>query len=113
MGCVMIDWVRVVELRDELGAEGFAEVIELFLEEVESVLATLGQSPEHLPEKIHFLKGSALNLGFAAFSDFCRTAERLCAEGKASQVDIAAAQACYNTSKDEFLSRAQEFCPAA
>jgi hypothetical protein len=30
----MIDWDRVQELRDEIGAEAFGEVVELFLEEV-------------------------------------------------------------------------------
>ena len=30
----MIDWDRVTELRDEIGAEDLATVIEMFLEEV-------------------------------------------------------------------------------
>ena len=30
----MIDWQRVNELRDEVGAEDFEEVVDLFLEEV-------------------------------------------------------------------------------
>ena len=36
--CHMIDWSRVNELRDEVGAEDFEEVVELFLEEVEEVI---------------------------------------------------------------------------
>ena len=31
----MIDWSRVEELRDKIGAEDFDEVVELFLSEVE------------------------------------------------------------------------------
>ena len=30
----MIDWPRVKELKDEIGAEDFGEVVDLFLEEV-------------------------------------------------------------------------------
>ena len=37
----MIDWARVSELRDEVGAEDFDEVVELFLEEVEEAIAAL------------------------------------------------------------------------
>ena len=109
----MIDWVRVVDLRNEIGVEGFAEVIELFLEEVEGVIATLGQTPGALPEELHFLKGSSLNLGFAALGERCSSAERCCAEGKAALVDIAALRACYEASKTEFLNRMQDSCSAA
>ena len=37
----MIDWARVSELRDEVGAEDFDEVVELFLEEVDEAIAAL------------------------------------------------------------------------
>ena len=39
----MIDWTKVAELRDEVGAQGFDEVIDLFLDEVEEALVLLGQ----------------------------------------------------------------------
>ena len=37
----MIDWARVSELRDEVGAEDFDEVVELFLEEPHLLLFPL------------------------------------------------------------------------
>ncbi|WP_442970022.1 hypothetical protein [Roseovarius sp. ZX-A-9] len=37
----MIDWSRVAELRSEIGAEDFDEVVELFLEEVEAEISVL------------------------------------------------------------------------
>ena len=37
----MIDWTRVSELRDEVGAEDFDEVVELFLEEVDEAIKIL------------------------------------------------------------------------
>ncbi len=39
----MIDWERVAELQSEIGADGFGEVLELFLDEVEGVVMRLGQ----------------------------------------------------------------------
>ncbi len=66
----MIDWTRVSELRDEIGAEDFGEIVEIFLEEVEEEISALrdGVENEALEAKLHFLKGSALNLGFADFA---------------------------------------------
>ena len=40
----MIDWPRVTELREEVGAEDFEEVVEIFLEEVEERIETYGSA---------------------------------------------------------------------
>ena len=39
----MIDWKRVADLRDEIGADGFAEVADMFLEEAEGALRALAR----------------------------------------------------------------------
>lgn len=109
----MIDWERVAELRSEIGAEGFAEVLELFLDEVESVVMNLGKRPEKLGEELHFLKGSAWNLGFRGFGTVCQAGERNCAAGKCEAVDIAAVLECYARSKTAFMARVNEFLDAA
>ena len=109
----MIDWTRVAELRSEIGAEGFAEVLELFLDEVEGVVMTLGQRPEKLGDELHFLKGSALNLGFRDFGAMCQDGERRCNAGGAAGVDISAILACYSESKAIFMGRVDEFLAAA
>ncbi len=102
----MIDWSRVNELCDEVGAEDFDEVVELFLEEVEEVITRLQTAPDasQLEQDLHFLKGSALNLGFAAFSDLCKTGERLSAEGHADKVDVPEIIAEFKRSKTGFLA---------
>ena len=41
----MIDWTRVKELQDEIGADDFAEVVQLFLEETDAVVERLIASP--------------------------------------------------------------------
>ena len=102
----MIDWPRVEELRDEVGAEDFGEVVELFLEEVEEVIERLIKLDDRsqLEQDLHFLKGSALNLGFQAFSTKCQDGERQSAQGQANTVDVPSIIAEYQTSKSSFIS---------
>lgn len=102
----MIDWTRVNELRNEIGDDGFSEVVELFLDEVEEVIARLENAPDprSFEQDLHFLKGSAWNLGFAAFGALCQSGERRAAQGQAATVDMAAVLASYAASKDCFLA---------
>lgn len=109
----MIDWERVAELRSEIGAEGFAEVLELFLDEVESVVMNLGRKPDKLGDELHFLKGSAWNLGFRDFGAMCQDGERRCAAGQCASVDVPAVVDCYSRSKARFMARVDEFLDAA
>ena len=68
----MIDWSRVTELRDEIGAEDFLEVVDLFLSEVGEQVTALEFSPVcDLPDALHAIRGSALNLGFSALAALC------------------------------------------
>lgn len=99
----MIDWDRVSELRLEIGAEDFAEVVALFLEEADEVVARLprisGAKP--IESALHFLKGSALNLGFDELARLCQDGERLAAAGDLS-VNVVPVLACYDASKAAF-----------
>lgn len=103
---MMIDWERANELRAEIGCEGFAEVVDLFLDEVEAVVLRLEIRPEpaQYEADLHFLKGGAWNLGFAEFGALCQDGERKAATGNASQVDLARIVEAYFASKDEFLA---------
>lgn len=109
----MIDWERAEALRAEIGAEDFCEVVDLFLEEVEEVIARLRATPDpaHYEDDLHFLKGSALNLGFADLAALCHRGERQSAEGRAGAVDIAGIVSAYDRSKHAFMARAQPACP--
>lgn len=64
---MLINWTRVRELRDEIGRDSFAEVVAIFLDESDTVVARASFSPEEL----HFLKGAALNLGFDELAEAC------------------------------------------
>ncbi len=108
----MIDWTRVSELRNEIGPEDFAEVAELFLMEVEDTLSRLNMAENtarDMQDLMHFLKGSALNLGFSDLSDICSRAESAAAQGKLT-VDIAHLNSLYRQSRTLFETEfAQRF----
>lgn len=91
----MIDWARIGELRQETGEEDFREIVELFIAEVSEALAALDQagSRESCAATLHFLRGAALNLGFAALAKQCEVAEGV---GRANSGALAA---CFAQSK--------------
>jgi histidine phosphotransfer protein HptB len=105
-GGVMIDWTRAGELRSEIGDDGFAEVVELFLDEVEDVVMRLRATPDpaNYERDLHFLKGSAWNLGFTNFGALCQDGERLASRGNGGSVDIAVVIDTYWASKAAFLA---------
>jgi HPt (histidine-containing phosphotransfer) domain-containing protein len=102
----MIDWKRIAELRDEIGAEDFSEVVALFLEEVDGEIALLRDScaDDALESRLHFLKGSALNLGFREFAALCQAGESAAAAGRPQSVDLPAILASYEASKADFIA---------
>lgn len=106
----MIEWSRVKELQGEVGADDFGEVVELFLEEVEEVITRLETKPscDNLEQDLHFLKGSALSLGFLGFSRLCHDGEQKSAAGHAETVDIGAIISEFRVSKDDFLAHLDE-----
>lgn len=103
VGFNMIDWSRVVELRDEVGCEDFEEVVSLFLEEVDEAMTRLfaGVDADSLAADLHFLRGSAVSLGFSEFSNRCSAAEKAVA---CSADDLDAIKDIYRRSKNEFLA---------
>ncbi len=78
----MIDWARIDGLRDDFGAEGFADVVAIFTEETGPVVERLatGCSPDPLAD-LHFVKGSAVNMGLTDLVAICRRGEAALAAG--------------------------------
>ena len=101
----MIEWDRVAELRDEVGAEDFAEVVELFLDEVEATLARIGADPalDQLERDLHFIKGSALNLGFSELAALCLKGERSARSGHAEAIELPLIAETFRVSRSVFL----------
>jgi len=101
----MIDWSKAKELCDEVGEEDFGEIVEVFLDEVEEELASIdGQDTELLGKSMHFLKGSALNLGFTSLAEICVEGETLAQAGQAEKIDTARIKSVYADSKRIFLA---------
>ena len=102
----MIDWKRVEELRTEIGTDGFAEVAEMFLEEADATVETLvsGPAPDEVEGQLHFLKGSALNLGLCDLAALCQDGERKAATGHGADVDMAAVANVYRMSRHALLA---------
>ena len=99
----MIDWERVNELKAEVGPEDFAEIVTLFLDEADDAVARMlaTNSAKSLESELHFLKGSALNLGFAELANACQSAERAAAQGSTS-IDTQAIADLYRDSRRAF-----------
>ena len=55
-------------------------------------------------EDLHFLKGSALSLGFRQFSALCQAGETNALQGNASQIDLPEILSCYDRSKAKFIA---------
>lgn len=98
----MIDWNRVSELCDEVGREDFSEIVELFLEEVDETMQRLAPGMPDLEGHMHFLKGSALNLGFDVFAQVCQAGEMAAGQGNESSVDLDQIAEIYAKSRAEF-----------
>jgi HPt (histidine-containing phosphotransfer) domain-containing protein len=99
----MIDWRRVEELREEIGADGFVEVADMFLDEAEGAVRALlaGLPPAEVEAQLHFLKGSALNLGLSDLAAICQEGERRVSSGQT--VDMAQVAAIWQASRAGLL----------
>jgi HPt (histidine-containing phosphotransfer) domain-containing protein len=85
-----VDWARLEELRAEVGAEALDEIIDMFVMEMTELVDKLRSAPDPdmLEADLHFLRGSALNLGFAPLAEVCQTAELQSRRGDPAQVDL-------------------------
>jgi len=102
----MIDWKRVEDLKAEIGFDGFAEVADMFLEEAEAAVQALGSDlrADDVEAQLHFLKGSALNLGLTDLAGICQLEERRVAAGQRDKVDPARIAAVYQASRAQLMA---------
>lgn len=100
----MLNTARIAELKSEVGEDDFAEVVEIFCEEVEEVLDALpGTALTLVPEKLHFLKGSAFNIGMDDVGRLCSAEESRIKSSHGATPDIVAIVAAYHASKAELF----------
>ncbi|MFK5998041.1 MAG: Hpt domain-containing protein [Rhodobacterales bacterium] len=103
----MIDWQQARQLQDDVGKDEMAEVVELFLSEVDEAMETLQANYAGMPVNersaaFHFLKGCAANLGFKSFGDHCAEAEAVTKSGGTPDFTISELAGIYTDSKQVF-----------
>lgn len=98
----LIDWQRVDDLASEIGADAVVEVVTMFLEETDEVIARLSAASPSA-EDYHFLKGSALNLGLSDLATLCQLGEQELKVGIVSVQTHASILARYPASKNALI----------
>ncbi len=110
----MIDWQQVQQLEEDIGAEDFGDVVILFLSEVDEAVAQLEthctDAANDLGPALHFLKGSAYNLGFQAFGDLCSEGEKRVERGDFDLSELPQVATLYVQSKETFLAEISKHC---
>lgn len=103
----MIDWARIDELKAEVGEDAVAEVVEIFFEEVDEAMAALGSAgtPDALADALHFLKGSAQNVGMSDVAGACAAQEVDVRAGRRTAVDLPAIQTALRSARTELIQR--------
>lgn len=101
----MLNAERIAELLAEVGEDDFYEVVGLFCDEVEEVLDQLDAGPrDTLADQLHFLKGSAFNIGLDAVGTLCAAEEKRLKEDPSTKLDILGIRAAYRSAKSKLLN---------
>ena len=110
----MIDWQQIKQLEEDVGSEDLADVVTLFLAEVDEAIEGLADVPKESPSDVasalHFLKGSAFNLGFQEFGNYCSIGETQAHNGVTSETSFEKVRDLYEESKSVFLSEVSDHC---
>ena len=100
----MLNSARIDELKSEVGEDDFIEVVSLFCEEVEEVLSELpGAAASDLPGLLHFLKGSAFNIGLDHVGTLCQAEEARIQKDPGEPPDVSALLSAYQSAKSALL----------
>jgi histidine phosphotransfer protein HptB len=103
----LIDWDRLMSLRDDIGEEDFADVVLVFFTEMEAKLAELSEDAGRVDaDAFHFLRGGAANLGFVVMAAACAEAEAACRAGR--RPDLPAVTGAFLASLAEVRPRLPE-----
>lgn len=109
----LVDLARLEELVADIGEEALPEIMDMFVAEVEDSLAALRreerQAAGEIASEAHFIRGSALNLGFMALAEACGKVEKLAAAAPGTPVATARIAALFDRSRAELerLTRAR------
>lgn len=99
-----VNWTRIHELEEEIGVEDFGEVVELFLFEVEAAIDGL-QTDAPSESDYHFIKSSALNLGFSGLAELCARGEAEASKSGTCSVSPEMIGEAFRCERQEFAAR--------
>jgi HPt (histidine-containing phosphotransfer) domain-containing protein len=101
----MLNLKQLKDLKSDVGDEGFADLIKLFIEETDdAILRMTNGGPSKDPAAdFHFLKGAARNLGLDAFSAICHQAEMSAAQGLPLAISPEGLDAAWQDSRARLL----------
>ena len=102
-----VDWSRVKEMHDEIGAEDFDEIADMFLDEVAEAIDNLEAATErsNMEADLHFIKGSALNIGFASLATIAGEWEAKIRDQIATKAPIDEIRASHASCIEEFSNQ--------
>ena len=88
-----------------MGEDAVTEVVEIFFEEVEEAMLCLGsaETAAALADALHFLKGSAQNVGMSDVSAACAAQETDIRSGARNTVDLSTIKTALAKARAELL----------
>lgn len=112
---MIVDWARVRELHDEIGAEDFDDIAEMFLDEVAEAIENLAaaETAQNMEADLHFIKGSALNIGFASLATIAAEWEAKVRDNEANSVPVELVVKAHSDCVGEFTANRSEHLSAA
>ena len=99
----MIDWSRVIALRDRAGTQAAAPMIGMILTEIEAHLSVLPEDGPTLAQDLPLLGTLARQIGFRDFGARCDRAVQQLAQGEGAALSIATLRASFGHSKQMLL----------
>lgn len=99
----MIDWQTASDLKQAIGTDVFNEVVTVFFTEADKTLTRMmaATTADGMKSELHFMKGSALNLGFSDLAQICQRLETR-AEAGDTDLPLAQVKTTYLASRDQF-----------
>ena len=98
----MIDWGRIAELENDLGAEEIPALVSVCLEEVSEALENLVSPTE---AELHFIKGTAATLGLVDLAQIASEGESALKHNPASAIKVEQLKTAFELEKRELHQR--------
>lgn len=100
----MVSQDRLDDLRRDIGEDGLAELLPIFLAEADELVALLDPNEPDLCHTLHALKGCAVNIGLDGVHETCMRIESDIAADRMSRCAIADLRDGYSRARQELIA---------